>query len=126
MKMSKWTVAAFVALMALAGAPAWAGGPRDNAARSAQQYLRMAGFSRAGLIQQLTADAGDGYGVADATAAVDSLNVDWNEQAVRSAKQYLSLSGFSCKGLIQQLSASAGDRYTQSQAAYGAKQAGAC
>jgi hypothetical protein len=101
-------------------------GPQNNAARSAQQYLSMTGFSRAGLIEQLSSDAGDGYSVADATAAVDSLNADWNENAARSAKAYLDMTGFSCNGLIEQLSSSAGDRYTKSQATYGARQAGAC
>ncbi|MBN3799355.1 Ltp family lipoprotein [Burkholderia sp. Ac-20392] len=112
-----------------AAAPTWAGdltGPQNNAVRSAKQYLSIQGFSRKGLIQQLSSDAGDGYKVADATAAVDSLNVDWNREAARSAKQYLSIQGFSCKGLINQLSSSAGDAYTASQATYGAKQAGAC
>jgi hypothetical protein len=112
-----------------AAAPTWAGdltGPQNNAVRSAKQYLSMQGFSRNGLIQQLSSDAGDGYKIADATVAVDSLNIDWNQEAVKSAKQYLSMQGFSCKGLIQQLSSSAGDRYTASQATYGAKQAGAC
>jgi hypothetical protein len=113
----------------LAAAPTWAGdltGPQSNAVRSAKQYLSMQGFSRNGLIQQLSSDAGEGYKIADATIAVDSLNVDWNQQAVKSARQYLNMQGFSCKGLIQQLSSSAGDRYTTSQATYGAKQAGAC
>lgn len=101
-------------------------GPQANAARSAQQYLDMSGFSRLGLIDQLSSEAGNGYEKADATAAVDSLNVDWNEQAARSAKQYLDMSGFSCKGLIEQLSSDAGNQYTKAQAAYGAQQAGAC
>lgn len=117
------TVALFVA------APTWAGdltGPQKNAARSAKQYLSVAGFSRNGLIQQLSSDAGDGYEISDATVAVDSLNIDWNQEAVKSAKQYLSMMGFSCKGLIHQLSSSAGDKYTVDQATYGAKQAGGC
>lgn len=101
-------------------------GPQNNAVRSAKQYLSMRGFSRNGLIHQLSSDYGDGYNIADATAAVDSLNIDWNNQAVRSAKQYLSMQGFSCKGLIQQLSSDAGDKYTVSQATYGARQAGVC
>lgn len=101
-------------------------GPQKNAVRSAKQYLRMTGFSREGLIDQLSSSAGEGYDVADATAAVDSLDVDWNANAVRSAKQYLNMTGFSCKGLIDQLSSSAGEKYTESQAAYGARQAGAC
>lgn len=101
-------------------------GPQKNAVRSAKQYLRMTGFSREGLIQQLSSSAGDGYDLEDATVAVDSLDVDWNENAVKSARQYLNMTGFSCKGLIEQLSSSAGDKYTVSQATYGARQAGAC
>jgi hypothetical protein len=101
-------------------------GPQTNAVRSAEQYLSMTGFSRKGLIDQLSSDAGEGYSVADATAAVDSLSVDWNENAAKSARQYLSMSGFSCKGLIEQLSSSAGEKYTAEQATYGARQAGAC
>ena len=100
--------------------------PQLNAVRSAENYLSFTGFSRDGLIQQLSSSAGDGYDVADATVAVDSLNVDWNEQAVRSAKQYLELTGFSCSGLVEQLSSSAGSKYTVDQARYGAQQAGAC
>lgn len=113
----------------LAAAPTWAESltrPQENAVRSAKQYLSMKGFSRDGLIQQLSSDYGDGYKISDATVAVDSLNNDWNKEAVRSAKQYLSMKGFSCKGLIEQLSSSYGDKYTVSQATYGARQAGAC
>ena len=101
-------------------------GPQKNAVRSAESYLRLQGFSRAGLIAQLSSEYGDGYTVSDATAAVDSLSVDWNDQAARSATQYLSMMGFSCAGLTEQLSSEFGDQYTQSQAAYGAQQAGAC
>jgi hypothetical protein len=106
--------------------PAGLSGPVGNAVRSAKQYLSVQGFSRNGLIDQLSSDYGDGYNRGDATAAVDSLNIDWNKQAVRSAQQYLSIQGFSCKGLIEQLSSSAGDKYTMEQATYGARQAGAC
>lgn len=119
---------AMISALFFAGA-SWAEGltgPQKNAVRSAKQYLSMSGFSRSGLIEQLSSEYGDGYRVADATVAVDSLNIDWNKQAARSAKKYLELSGFSCKGLIQQLSSSAGDKYTVSQATYGAKQVGAC
>ena len=101
-------------------------GPQKNAVRSAEQYLSFQGFSRSGLIEQLSSDYGDGYNVDDATVAVDSLNVDWNEQAARSAEQYLSMQGFSCQGLIRQLSSDAGDGYTESQAIYGAQQTDAC
>lgn len=113
----------------LVAAPTWAGdltGPQNNAARTAKQYLSMGGFSRDGLIEQLSSDAGDGFEISDATVAVDSLNINWNQEAVKSAKQYLNMMGFSCKGLIEQLSSSAGDKYTVEQATYGAKQAGGC
>ncbi|WP_081647411.1 Ltp family lipoprotein [Thioalkalivibrio sp. ALR17-21] len=118
----------FLAVVLVAG-PTWAEsltGPQKNAVRSANQYLSMQGFSREGLIQQLSSEYGDSYNRSDATVAVDSLNVDWNEQAVRSAKQYLKLQGFSCRGLIDQLSSSYGDGYTESEATYGARQTDAC
>lgn len=101
-------------------------GPQRNAQRSARNYLSMKGFSRDGLIEQLSSEYGEGYDRADATVAVDSLDIDYNENAAKSARDYLELSGFSCNGLIEQLSSSYGDGYTQAQATYGAQQAGAC
>nr|WP_181716914.1 Ltp family lipoprotein [Psychrobacter sp.]QJS05220.1 host cell surface-exposed lipoprotein [Psychrobacter sp.] len=100
--------------------------PQKNAVRSAEQYISMTGFSRKGLIGQLSSDGGEGYDVTDATIAVDSLNIEWNEQAVRSARQYLDMMGFSCNSLIEQLSSDGGEGYTVDQATYGAQQAGAC
>ena len=84
------------------------------------------GFSRAGLIEQLSSAAGEGYALADATYAVDSLHEDWNAQAVLSAKSYLKMEAFSCAGLVEQLSSAAGEQYTLAQAQYGAKAAGIC
>jgi hypothetical protein len=97
-----------------------------NAARSAQSYLNISGFSRQGLIDQLSSEYGNKFSIGDATVAVDSLNVDWNAQAARSAAAYLKISGFSCRGLIEQLSSEHGNKYTVEQATYGAKQSGAC
>lgn len=128
-KVWNWIRILFVSIIILGAAPAWAEsltGPQKNAIRSAQHYLSFKGFSRDGLIQQLSSSYGDGYEISDATVAVDSLNIDWNKEAVKSAKHYLSFKGFSCQGLIQQLSSSYGDKYTESQATYGAQQAGAC
>lgn len=101
-------------------------GPQKNAVRVAENYLSMMPFSRDGLIDQLSSPYGEQFDVADATVAVDSLTVDWNEQAARSAEQYLRMMGFSCRGLIDQLSAETGEQFTRSQAEYGARQAGAC
>lgn len=99
---------------------------QKNAVRSAKNYINIQGFSRDGLIGQLSSPAGDGYSVDDASIAVDSLDIDYNEQAGKSAENYLSITGFSCDGLVNQLSSSAGDKYTTEQAEYGAKLAGAC
>jgi len=90
----------------------------ENAERTAQDYLRMDGFSRQGLIDQLVHDE---FPEADATAAVDSLNVNWNAQAVKTAKSYLKMDGFSHGGLVDQLEH---DGYTASQAEYGVEAAG--
>jgi hypothetical protein len=100
--------------------------PQKNAVRSANSYLEFSSFSRNGLIFQLSSEYGGGYDIRDATVAVDSLSVDWNTQVVRSANSYLEMSGFSCNSLIKQLSSEYADKYTQSQARYGAQQAGAC
>ena len=97
-----------------------------NAVRSANSYLQLSGFSRQGLIDQLSSEFGDSYSVGDATVAVNSLSTDWNAQAARSAVSYLALSGFSCQGLIDQLSSEFGDKYTVEQATYGVTQAGIC
>jgi hypothetical protein len=125
--MKYWKTILF--LLSFTVATSWAAsltGPQKNAVRSAKQYLSVQGFSRNGIINQLSSEYGDGYSVKDATAAVGSLKINWNKQAARSAQNYLKLMGFSCKGLINQLSSSAGDGYTTKQATYGAKQTDAC
>lgn len=99
---------------------------QKNAVRSAKQYVGVMAFSKEGLVKQLSSDVGGGYSVEDATVAVESLNIDWNEQAEKAAKQYLDTQGFSCNALIKQLASSVGGGFTESQAEYGAKQAGAC
>ena len=62
---------------------------QQNAVRKAESYLDIAAFSRQGLIDQLEYDD---FSTEDATFAVDSITVDWNEQAARAAKQYLDTS----------------------------------
>ena len=71
-------------------------------------------FSRKGLIDQLVFSD---YPMADATFAVDSLKIDFNEQAVKAAEQYLDSMPFSKQGLIDQLVFSG---YTKAQATVGA------
>ena len=75
-KMLKWIGIVLIGPIFLGAASTWAQsltGPQNNAVRSAKMYISISGFSRSGLIEQLSSDAGDGYYVADATVAVDSL-----------------------------------------------------
>ncbi|MBD4579500.1 hypothetical protein GUG60_09635, partial [Xanthomonas citri pv. citri] len=58
----------------------------------------------------------EGYSTAHATAAVDGLSIDYNEQAAKAAESYLDFTGFSRSGLIDQLMF---EGYTASQAEYG-------
>jgi Host cell surface-exposed lipoprotein/Protein of unknown function (DUF2510)/Glucodextranase, domain B len=99
---------------------------QQNALKEAESYLASSAFSEAGLIEQLSSEAGSKFPHADAVWAVEHLHVNWNEQAVKEAKDYLSSSSFSCQGLIEQLSSEAGSKFTTAQAEYGAKQAGIC
>ncbi|MEO5746763.1 MAG: Ltp family lipoprotein [Ornithinibacter sp.] len=95
-----------------------------NALRSAEDYLSFKGFSKAGLIDQLSSEYGDGYKKADAKWAVEQLDVNWNEEAVRVAESYLEMKGFSRNGLIDQLSSEYGEQFTVKQATYAAKKVG--
>jgi hypothetical protein len=99
---------------------------QEQAVEAAKNYLSLGqGFSRAGLIDQLSSGAGSGFSVADATVAVDSLHIDYDAQAVLAAKAYISLgSGFSHAGLVEQLESAAGSKFTAAQAEYGADHAG--
>lgn len=99
---------------------------QQNAVRAAESYLVMGGFSRDGLIAQLSSPFGDQFDEADARVAVDSLSVDWNRQAVLAAERYIAMMGFSCRGLIDQLTSPNGERFTRAQAENGARAAGAC
>lgn len=98
----------------------------QQALKSAENYLQTSSFSEAGLIEQLSSEAGSKFPHADAVWAVEHLHVNWNEQAVKSAKSYLSTSSFSCEGLVEQLDSEAGSKFTQAQAEYAAKAVGLC
>jgi len=93
---------------------------QSSAIRSAKSYLSFAGFSRAGLLEQLTSEYGEGFAGEDAEFAVAQLEstgeVDWNQEAVESAKSYLEFQGFSRDGLYDQLTSEYGEQFTPDQA----------
>jgi len=91
---------------------------QENALESAKDYLEYSGFSKKGLIQQLSSSAGEGYSRSDATYAANHAGADWNQEAVESAQSYLDMDSFSRSGLIEQLSSSAGEKFTPAQARY--------
>ena len=91
---------------------------QENALESAQRYVDMTGFSKKGLIRQLSSSAGEGFDRADATYAANHVDVNWKDEAVEAAQSYLDVSSFSKDGLIQQLSSSAGSGFTRAQAQY--------
>lgn len=100
-------------------APARSGSiSQDNARSAGANYLEISAFSRSGLIDQLEYE---GFSTAEATAAVDSLNPDWNEQAAKAADEFLAVSPFSRSSLIDQLVYGG---FTESQAEYGASTTG--
>ena len=73
---------------------------QQQAVRSAKDYLDFTAFSRSGLVEQLEFED---FSTADATFAVDNIDVDWTAQAVRSAEEYLDFTAFSRSGLVEQL-----------------------
>jgi Host cell surface-exposed lipoprotein len=103
-------------------------GQREQAVERARKYLSDGeGFSRTGLIHQLSSKYGEGFPKAVAVFAVDHVNANWYEQAVVDAKGYeQQLGGFSCSALIGQLAGFGGDHFTHAQAVYGARKTGVC
>lgn len=99
---------------------------QKNAIERAQSYLSYSGFSRVGLIRQLSSD-GEGYPAEDAEIAVSYLEqnglVDWNAEAAEKAQSYMNYSNFSRDGLYNQL-VSDSEGFTPEQAEYALSQVG--
>ncbi len=95
---------------------------QQQAILSAQGYLDSGqGFSKAGLLDQLTSSYGEGFSPKLARFAIRHVDVNWNAQAVISAKNYLSSGqGFSYAGLVDQLQSPYGEQFTPAQAQHGA------
>jgi hypothetical protein len=63
---------------------------QENALKAAQDYIDLSGFSKAGLIEQLSSKAGEGFSRADATFAANHVGADWNAEAVEAAQDSTS------------------------------------
>jgi hypothetical protein len=93
---------------------------------SAKSYLQTEpGFSKAGLIEQLSSKYGEGFSKRLAVFAVNHVKVNWRQQAVYSARSYLkSEPGWSYSGLVDQLHSQYGEQFTLAQAKYAAAAVG--
>jgi hypothetical protein len=91
---------------------------QQQAAKSAEHYLKYQSFSRSGLVSQLLYE---GFSAEDAEYGVSVVTVDWNEQAAKSAAHYLKYQSFSASGLTDQL---VYEGFTAEQAAYGVSTTG--
>lgn len=94
--------------------------PREhrNTLRSAEVYLKTMPFSKKGLYNQLTSDAGEKYPADAAQYAVDNVKTNWKENALKAAKNYDKIMPMSKQGLYEQLTSTAGDGYTPEEAQY--------
>ena len=75
---------------------------REFAVEEARAYLRVAPFSRQGLIDQLSSDVA-GFPPDIAADAADAVGADWNEQAVRAAEQYTEAEEYTRSELLATL-----------------------
>lgn len=93
---------------------------------AAENYLDTGiGYSRQGLIEQLSSKAGSGFKRKDAVFAVNQIKPNWNKQAVQAAKNYMDTGiGYSRDGLIDQLSSKAGSGFTRAQAEFAVNKVG--
>lgn len=106
-----------VMIVALAPKPVLTMG-QEQAVKKGESYLQLMGFSRSGLIEQLTFE---GFAVEDATFAADHIAPDWNAEAAEKAESYIDLMAFSREGLIEQLMF---EGFDQAQAEFGATSVG--
>lgn len=90
----------------------------EAALKSAESYNEFMPMSKAGLYQQLTSDAGDGYPAEAAQYAIDNVDIDYKENAVKSANSYNEMMPMSDQELLEQLTSEAGDKYTMEEAQY--------
>lgn len=90
-----------------------------NAYEKAKSYMSFKGFSKDGLYDQLTSDAGDGFKPDAAKYAVNKFSdEDYKKAAVKSAKTYSKDMNMSANGVYEQLTSSAGEKFTPEQAKY--------
>lgn len=89
-----------------------------NALQKAESYLRMGGFSKQSLKEQLEFE---GFEKSEIEYALKNCDADWNEQCVDKAKSYIKMGGFSKSSLREQLDF---EGFTEEQINYALKEVG--
>lgn len=107
------TTAATTASAAQTTAPATVTVGMKNAVSTAKRYIKLTGFSRPGLIDQLEYE---GYTEEESVYGADNCGADWNKECAETAQSYMKLMSFSRSGLIDQLKY---EGYTDAQITYG-------
>ena len=90
----------------------------ENALQKANNYLRIKGFSHAGLYEQLTSEHGENFPADAADYAMANVNADWNAEALEAARSYQRISPMSDDRLFEQLTSPYGENFTPEQARY--------
>ena len=89
-----------------------------NALRKAESYSDMMNMSKAGIYDQLTSDAGEGFAPEAAQYAIDNLQADYNKNALEKAKSYQEMMAMSKDAIYDQLTSDAGEKFTPAEAQY--------
>lgn len=89
-----------------------------SALAKAQTYVDMMAFSKAGLLNQLTATYGEKFSQAAADYAVAHVKADYNANALIKAKEYQDDMNMSPAAIHDQLTSSYGEKFTNAEADY--------
>ncbi|MDN5682541.1 Ltp family lipoprotein [Corynebacterium glyciniphilum] len=94
--------------------------PREHqsALRKAETYSEMMHMSKAGILEQLTSDYGEGFSPEAARYAVDNVDADWNNNALEKARTYQDTMSMSPSAIHEQLVSEYGEKFTVEEADY--------
>lgn len=94
--------------------------PREHqsALRKAETYSEMMHMSKAGILDQLTSDYGEGFSPEAARYAVDNVDADWNNNALEKARTYQDTMSMSPSAIHEQLVSGYGEKFTVEEADY--------
>ncbi len=90
----------------------------QSALKKADSYANIMNFSKKGLYQQLTSDAGEKFTEEAAQYAIENVKTDWKKNALAKAKIYQNEMSMSKGAIHDQLVSDAGEKFTEEEAQY--------